>query len=119
MKFNNEKPIYIQIADILISRVLSGDFLPEAKIPSIRETAVQLEVNPNTAARAFTFLQDQDIIYNRRGMGFFVSPDGKQRALKLKREDFIKEQIPNLKQNMNLLSISQKELLELLQEDDK
>ena len=114
MKFNSDKPIYTQIADILLARILEGVWMPEAKIPSIRETAVLLEVNPNTAARAFTFLQEREIIYNVRGMGFYVSADGRSRALQLKKSEFVEEQIPVLKQNMKMLSITNEELLQLL-----
>ncbi len=80
MEFNNHRAIYLQIAEMICERILLGQFREDERIPSVREMAVQLEVNPNTVMRTFEFLQAKDIITNKRGVGYFVSVEGKQKA---------------------------------------
>ena len=82
MEFDNNKPIYIQIADNICDRILSGSFTPGSRIPSVREWGASIGVNPNTVARSYEILTDRKVIYNQRGIGFFVSED----AIELIRE---------------------------------
>ncbi|MCK5673954.1 MAG: GntR family transcriptional regulator, partial [Spirochaetales bacterium] len=73
MQFKDKKAIYIQIADKIADNILSERWKEEERIPSVREMAVNMEVNPNTIARTYTYLQDMQIITNKRGIGYFVS----------------------------------------------
>jgi DNA-binding transcriptional regulator YhcF (GntR family) len=91
---------------------MTGNFLQEERIPSVREMAIQLEVNPNTVMRTYEFLQSNEIIYNKRGVGYFVSPNGKERAFVHRKNDFIENELPSFMQNAHLLGITSKELLE-------
>lgn len=75
MTFTNDKPIYIQMADLLCDDILAGKFVADDRIPSVREFAVQMEVNTNTAVKTYDMLSRDNIIYNKRGLGYFVSPD--------------------------------------------
>ena len=68
--------------------------------------AVEFEVNPNTTMRTFNFLQEKGIIYNRRGIGYYVSDDGYEKTLALKKERFIREELPAIFSTMQLLGIS-------------
>ncbi len=120
MEFIEKQPIYMQIADHFCENILEGKWKTNDKIPSVREIAVVMEVNPNTAMRAFTYLQDKGIIYNKRGIGYFVGEDGHSKALKLKRDDFIEKEVPNFFKTMKILKFSCKELEELYEnETDK
>ncbi|MEX1302542.1 MAG: GntR family transcriptional regulator, partial [Desulfotignum sp.] len=76
MEFQKKDAIYLQIADLMCERILLEDWQENNRIPSVREMAVDLEVNPNTVMRAYAFLQQQGIIFNKRGIGYFVAPDG-------------------------------------------
>lgn len=117
MEFIEKQPIYMQIADYFCENILLGNWKTHDRIPSVREIAVIMEVNPNTAMRAFNYLQDKGIIYNKRGIGYFVDEDGHSRALKLKRNDFIDKEVPSFFKTMKLLKFSCKELEELYSEE--
>lgn len=106
MDFNQQTPIYLQIADALCERILSGEWKPEDRIPSAREYGATLGVNPNTIIRSFDFLQNQQIIYNRRGIGYFVSPDAAELIRKNQKEQFISVDLPAVIKRMKLLGLS-------------
>ena len=86
MEFNNHQAIYLQISEMICEKILLGQFKEHERIPSVREMAVQLEVNPNTVMRTFEFLQAKEIITNKRGMGYYVAEDGKQKATSFRKE---------------------------------
>jgi GntR family transcriptional regulator len=104
--FSNDQAIYLQIADHFFENILLGKWHPGDRIPSVREMAVSIEVNPNTVMRTFTYLQDKGIIFNKRGIGYFVSDDGLERTLALRKEDFVTRELPRLFKFMSLLNIS-------------
>lgn len=112
MKFAEQQPIYMQIADIFCENILSGKWKPNDRIPSVRDIAVSMEVNPNTAMRSFEFLQNKEIIYNKRGIGYFVSEGGHDKALDYKREEFMSKTVPEFFRNMYLLGIKYEEMEE-------
>lgn len=109
MQFNQSQAIYLQIADYVCEKILLKQWKPEDKIPSVRDLAVQLEVNPNTVMRTYDFLQQQQIIYNQRGIGFFVSPDAVQTALQYRKAQFLEKDLPQVFHNMQLLGMSVEE----------
>lgn len=114
MEFHNQQAIFLQIADLLTDGILERKWRAEDRIPSVRELAASIEVNPNTVMRAYTFLQDKQIIINKRGIGFFVASDGLQRAIELKREEFIENEIPRIEKSMKLLGLSFEDMRKLL-----
>lgn len=73
MEFSNERPIYLQIMDLIIQQILSKQLLPGAKIPAVRSLALELETNPNTVQRALQELERETILYTQRGKGRFVT----------------------------------------------
>ena len=81
MAFNNDKAIYLQIADRLSDEILAGTYKAFDRIPSVREYAATLGVNANTAVKAYDQLAQEGIIYNKRGLGYFVAEDA-QRHIK-------------------------------------
>ena len=106
MTFTNDKPIYIQMADRLCEEILSGVYKDDDRIPSVREYAVLLEVNTNTAVKAYEQLAREEIIYNKRGLGYFVTKGAKKQIMKARKQEFMKERLPELFRQMNLLDIS-------------
>ncbi len=106
MEFTDKQPIYIQIADYFCENILSRQWKESDKIPSVREIAVAMEVNPNTAMRSFTYLQDKEIIFNKRGIGYFVAEGGYEKALEMRKEAFITKELPTMFKTMILLNIS-------------
>ena len=106
MTFSNDKPIYLQMADRLCDEILSGVYQDDDRIPSVREYAVLLEVNTNTAVKAYEQLAREEIIYNKRGLGYFVTPGAKKQILKARKNEFMKERLPELFRQMQLLDIT-------------
>ncbi len=110
MNYNNNQSIFIQIADQICDRVLSDIYQPDSRIPSVRELAVEMEVNPNTVMRSFERLQNHEIIYNKRGIGYFISSDAKNKIRKMRHQNFIDDVLPAVFKEMILLDISLKDL---------
>ena len=113
MQFSNRKAIYLQIADIFFDKILRGKLKPNDRIPSIRELASQLEVTPNTVQKAYQYLQDRGIIYNKRGIGFFVSPEAYEISKELKLKEFKEEELPIFFSQMDALGLTIDQLKEL------
>ena len=110
MKFKESKPIYLQIADRICDEILQGKYKEEERIPSVREYASTVEVNANTVVRSFDYLQGQDIIYNKRGLGYFVASSGRERILKLRKEVFLRDELPEFFRQIKTLDIPLKEV---------
>ncbi|MEO6633949.1 MAG: GntR family transcriptional regulator [Mucilaginibacter sp.] len=110
MEFKDNEAIYLQIAAYVCDNILLEKWPPEQKIPSVRDLAIELEVNPNTVMRSYEFLQKQEVVYNKRGLGLFVSPDGYETVKKLRKENFLQQNLPELFKNMYLLDISADEI---------
>ena len=111
MIFTNDKPIYIQMADRLCDEILSGVYQDDDRIPSVREYAVLLEVNTNTAVKAYEQLAREEIIYNKRDLGYFVTKGAKKQILKARKTEFMKERLPELFRQMRLLEISMEDIV--------
>lgn len=105
MDFNQNKPIYLQIAESICEKILSGEYLPDERILSVRELGVTLGVNPNTIARVYEHLQGMEIIYNKRGIGYFVSPSAPQLIMEQQRREFIQNELPQVARKMKLLGV--------------
>jgi GntR family transcriptional regulator len=105
MNFSENQSIYIQITEFVKEQILSNKWQKEEKIPSVRDLAAELQVNPNTVMRAYEFLQQQGVIYNRRGIGNHVSPDAGEKILTARKEKFLQSELPAIFKNMLLLGI--------------
>jgi len=110
MDFRKQKPIYLQIADHLSEQVLQGQLTEDDRVPSVRDVAASMGVNPNTVVRSFDYLQQEEIIYQRRGMGYYVNPGAAGRVLALQRREFLEEELPYIRQRMKTLGISIEEI---------
>lgn len=105
MEFKRQKPIYQQIAETLCDRALSGEWDADGRIPSVRDVAAELGVNPNTVMRSFDNLQQAEIIYTRRGMGYYLASDAKEKILARYRKEFLEEDLPAIRQRMKFLGL--------------
>lgn len=105
MDFQNKKAIYLQIADLVCERILLNQWKEQDKIPSVRDLAIELEVNPNTVMRTYAFLQDKNIIEMQRGIGYFVSEKARKQALEFKKDEFLSSDLPSVFRSMDLLNI--------------
>ncbi len=113
MQFKDNEAIYLQIADHICDLILRKEFSKDTRIPSVRELAVSLVVNPNTIVRSYAYLEEKGIIYNQRGIGYFVAKDAIDIVMKLKMDQFMSSELPQFFKKMALLKISLKDLKEL------
>lgn len=110
MDFDPNKPIYLQICDSICEQILSGALSPETRIPSVREFGATVGVNPNTVARSYEKLTDAGIIYNKRGIGFYVSGAARDIVLERQRRDFLENEAPAFLKRMRLLGLDPSEI---------
>jgi GntR family transcriptional regulator len=105
MQFRETQSIYLQIADYVCEQILLGEWRVGERIPSVRELAVQLEVNPNTIMKSYEFLQVENIIFNQRGIGFFSSYDAVEQATRYRKDYFIERDLPQVFRSLYLLGM--------------
>jgi len=118
MEFSEPKGIYHQIADQIRDRILQGEWQAGERIPSIRELAIDLGVNPNTVTKSYQALMDREIIENRRGRGYFVSADATAAILDEMRTELVRDELPRLFRAMRVLDIGIDELAEYFVQDE-
>lgn len=116
MKFKESKSIYLQIADRIMDEILQNIYKEEERIPSVREYAASVEVNANTMMRTYEYLQGQEIIYNKRGIGYFVEKDAVNKILTLRKDSFMNEELPEMFRTMKILGISASEITALFRQ---
>lgn len=119
MIFNNNQPIYIQILELINYKIISGEWLPDQRIPSVRDLAVEYEVNPNTVMRAYERLQSDEIIYKRRGIGYYLSLDAREKTAQHSKNEFITNELPKVFSKLEAFSITISEFETLLSEYKK
>ena len=115
MEFNQPKGIYQQIADQVRDRIAGGEWITGDRIPSVREMAVSLGVNPNTVTRSYQTLLENEIIENRRGIGYFVAEKARERIMEEMKKKFIGDELPRMFKVMRKMGMDIKELTALYQ----
>jgi GntR family transcriptional regulator len=110
MEFKNIKGIYLQIADNISEKVLLGTYMPGGKIPSVRDLANEMGVNPNTVMRTYNELQARNIIDNKRGLGYYVQDQAASIILEWKKKEFFEYELPLIVRQTKVLKISFEEL---------
>ena len=111
MEFKDKQAIYLQIADYVCDQILAGKFPAGEKIISIRELAVNLAVNPNTVMRTYEHLQQQSIIFNKRGVGYFVDETAPDKIREIRKQRFFAQDLPEFIKKINQLGINIEELM--------
>ena len=116
MNFKDNKAIYLQIADRIGDQILSGTLVAEGKVPSVRELAAEIEVNANTVARTYEYLQQSGVIYTKRGLGYFVSNDAKEKIVAMRREQLMHGEMDYFLGQLKAVGVTPAELQEIYQE---
>ena len=106
MEFSQPKGIYQQIADQIRDRILANEWHGGERIPSVRELATSIGVNPNTVNKSYQALLDRDIIENQRGIGYFVALDARPRILDELKAEFVRDELPRLFKTMSVLGMT-------------
>ncbi len=110
MDFKQQKAIYLQIAERLCDDILTGVYPEAERLPSVREYAAQMEVNVNTLVRSYDWLQQNEVIYQRRGLGYFVAEGARKVISVMRRQEFFHEQLPTLFRTMHTLGITMEDV---------
>jgi GntR family transcriptional regulator len=113
MDFQSNEAIFLQIADFMTEQILLSQWKPLDRIPSVREMASQLQVNPNTVMRAYEHLHQQGVLYNKRGVGFFVEDGSVETIKENQKTHFLNKELPALFKRLHLLQITEPQLSEL------
>jgi DNA-binding transcriptional regulator YhcF (GntR family) len=113
MNFKDNKAIYLQIAERICDMILMGEYREEDRIPSAREYASIVEVNFNTVMRSFEHLQASGIIFNKRGIGYFVSAGAGEKIRSIRKDYFLRKEINDFFKQIYLLDIPIREIVEM------
>ena len=114
MEYSEHKPIYLQNVDLMQEKILRDEWREEERIPSVREMGAMVGVNPNTIVRSYQLLEQQEIIYNKRGLGYFVKDGAVARIKENVKREFITNELPLFKAKAEMLGITKEELIKLL-----
>lgn len=109
----NGKAIYLQIVDSICRDILSDYFPEEGRIPSVREYAAKVEVNPNTVMRSYDTLSELGIIYNKRGLGYFLAKGAKEIVYNFKIKELTENSLKEIFEELHLLDVTPEQLKQL------
>ena len=118
MEFKDKQAIYLQIADYVCDNILVGKWKVSEKIISIRDLAINLVVNPNTVLRTYEYLQQQDIIFNKRGIGYFVVDTAPEKIREMRRQNFFNQDLPEFIKKARMLEIDFKDIIKMFQKTE-
>ena len=110
-EWDDTQPIYRQLRDRVIAMILEGVLGEGDSLPSIRTVATDYRVNPLTVLKAYQELVDDELVEMRRGRGMFVNAGARDRLLKNERQKFLKEEWPRIREKIQRLGLTAKELL--------
>lgn len=113
-EWNDTTPIYVQLRERVLAQILDGAIKPGEPLPSVRQVAGELAINPLTVSKAYQTLADDGLVEKRRGIGLYVA-DGADRELRAReRERFLKEEWPDIVARMHRLELDPATLLRTL-----
>lgn len=114
MNFQDNKPIYQQIIELMEDYIMLDEWVEGGRVPSIREFGVTLGVNPNTCVRAYENLMREGVIEPRRGTGYWVLEGAKAEILAHRRREFLEQTIPDLIVRMSTLGIAPQTVVDMI-----
>ena len=108
--FKATKGIFQQIADNISHQILDGKLPAGERVPSVRDLAVEFEVNRNTLLRTYSILEESGIIVNKRGIGFFVAENATEIIRENEKKEFFSNDLPDFMQKVKLLKLTEIDL---------
>ena len=115
IEFEDERPIFVQIAEQIEDGILSGAFPEESQIPSTTEISVNYRINPATALKGINLLVDSGIVYKKRGVGMFVSEGAVEGIREKRKEEFFDRYILRLAEEARKLSLTKKDVEDMIE----
>lgn len=114
MRYENDRPIYLQVIEDISRRLVQGELILGEKLPSVRDLAVQYQINPNTASRVYKEMESRGLCYTKRGMGTFITEDSGM--IKKLQSEMAEECLDSFLQGMKAIGIGLDEMIQLLRE---
>ncbi len=114
MDFNQEKPIFLQIAEMIENQILDGHLSPDEQTPSTNDFASIYGINPATARKGFALLTDEGILFKKRGMGMYVTKNAKEIIIEKRRNEFYTSRLPEIIREVKRLGVPLDKLAELI-----
>jgi GntR family transcriptional regulator len=108
--WNGDAPIYIQLYQQVIKRILDGNIKEGEALPSVRKVAAEYQLNPVTISKAYQMLQDEQYVEKQRGKGLFVKSGATHNILEKERTSFLSTEWPQILQQISRLKLSVEEL---------
>lgn len=115
VNFEDERPIFVQIAEQIEDAILSGAFPEETQIPSTTEISVGFKINPATALKGINILVDSGVVYKKRGVGMFVSTGAVKDLLEKRRKEFSEKYIAALVNEAKRLNLSKQDICSMIE----
>ncbi|MDQ2713851.1 MAG: GntR family transcriptional regulator [Chloroflexota bacterium] len=112
---DDERPIFLQIAERIEDDIIAGELPEESQVPSTNQFASFYQINPATAAKGVNLLVDQGILYKKRGLGMYVAPGARTRLLEKRREQFYEQYVVTMIREAEKLDITQEQLADMIQ----
>src|SRR5687768_15916952 len=112
--FDDRSPIYLQIANGIKDEVLKGALKEDEQVMSTNQYAAFYQINPATAAKGFAQLVDEGVLYKKRGIGMFVSPDARERLRSLRRERFFADVVDPMLAEARMVGVDVDEVVAYL-----
>jgi GntR family transcriptional regulator len=109
--WNDSQPIYRQLRDLVVSRIIDGTLEEEDALPSVRNVAAEYRINPLTVMKAYQELVQEDLVDTRRGLGMFVKPGARKVLLRHERQRFLEEEWPSVLATIHRLGFTPEELI--------
>ena len=114
MRYENDRPIYLQVIEDISRRLVQGELILGENLPSVRDLAVQYQINPNTASRVYKEMESRGLCYTKRGMGTFITEDSEM--IKKLQSEMAEECLDSFLQGMKAIGIGLDEMIQLLRE---
>ncbi|TDI60809.1 MAG: GntR family transcriptional regulator [Alphaproteobacteria bacterium] len=114
LEWKEDQPIYRQLRDKVAAQILTGSLKEGESLPSVRNVAVELQINPLTASRAYQELVDEALVEKRRGLGMFIVKGARSKLLTLEKKRFLEDEWPEINARISALGLSAKDLLKTI-----
>ncbi|HEY8499193.1 MAG TPA: GntR family transcriptional regulator [Clostridia bacterium] len=115
LNFQDERPIFIQLAEQIEDAILSGAFPEETQIPSTTEISVSYKINPATALKGINILVDSGIVYKKRGVGMFVAAGAVKLLLEKRKKEFAEKYIDSLVKEAKRLNLTKEDIFSMIE----
>ncbi len=118
-RWDDNQPIYWQLRERTVAAILDGTLAEGEPLPSVRQVAVDFQVNPLTVSKAYQSLVDESLVEKRRGLGMYVVPGAREKLLASERQRFLLEDWPRIAERIEQLGLDPQSLMKATQREDR